>query len=122
MIRHNGVRRLRNRNRPSCEAAGIAKPSRPAQADQQTLSKTTPDAVAAKPQAAAPPEGAARKTDTANAKPARKRPLPMNGLKPRRRTKPTICSTPRRQSFAASRRRAGRREGSPARRTGPKTR
>ena len=30
----------------------------------------------------------------------------MNGLKPRRRTKPTICSTPRRQSFAASRRRA----------------
>jgi hypothetical protein len=53
------------------EAAGIAKPSRPVQADQQTLSKTTPDAVAAKPQAAAPPEGAARKTDTANAKPVK---------------------------------------------------
>ena len=38
--------------------------------------------------------------------PSRKQPLPMNGLRPRRRTKPTICSTPRRQSFAASRRRA----------------
>jgi hypothetical protein len=49
------------------EAAGIAKPSRPAQADQQTPSKSAAGAVAAKP-AAAPPEGAARKTDSANAK------------------------------------------------------
>jgi hypothetical protein len=52
------------------EAAGSAKPSRPAQADQQTSSKSTPGAVAAKP-AAAQPEGAARKTDSANAKPGK---------------------------------------------------
>ena len=52
------------------EAAGSAKPSRPAQADQQTPSKSTPGAVAAKP-AATQPEGAARKTDSANAKPGK---------------------------------------------------
>jgi hypothetical protein len=52
------------------EAAGIAKPSRPAQADRQTPSKSAPAAVAAK-SAAAQPEGAARKTDSANAKPGK---------------------------------------------------
>jgi len=52
------------------EAPGIAKPSRPAQADQQTPSKSAPGAVAAKA-AAAQPDGAARKTDTTNAKPGK---------------------------------------------------
>jgi hypothetical protein len=49
------------------EAGGSAKPSRPVQADQPTPSKGAPAAVATKP-AAAQPEGAARKVDTANAK------------------------------------------------------
>ena len=48
------------------EAASIAKPSRPAQANQQTLTKSAPDAANA---AAAQPEAAARKTDAANPKP-----------------------------------------------------
>jgi hypothetical protein len=52
------------------EAASIAKPSRLAQANQQTLTKSAPGAVAAKVQAAQP-EGAVRKTDTANAKPGK---------------------------------------------------
>ena len=52
------------------EAASIAKPSRLAQANQQTPTKSAPGAVAAKA-AAAQPEGAARKTDTANAKPGK---------------------------------------------------
>ena len=49
------------------EAASAAKPSRPAQADQQTPTKNAPGAVAAKA-AATQPEGASRKPDTANAK------------------------------------------------------
>ena len=55
------------------DAAGTAKPSRLAQADQQTLTKNAPGAVAAKA-AAAQPEGTARKTDTANAKPGKETP------------------------------------------------
>ena len=51
------------------EAASIAKPSRPAQASQQTLTKSAPDAANA---AAAQPEAAARKTDTANPNPGKK--------------------------------------------------
>ncbi|HEU0060902.1 MAG TPA: hypothetical protein VFR19_13565 [Hyphomicrobiaceae bacterium] len=52
------------------EAAGNAKPSRPAQGDQQTPSKSAPGPVAAKP-AAAQPEAAANKTDAANARPGK---------------------------------------------------
>ena len=54
----------------------------------------------------AEPEGAAGKTDTANAERPMggggKRLPPSNSLRPRRRTKPTICSSPRRMSFARS--------------------
>jgi hypothetical protein len=50
------------------EAGGSAKPGRPVQADQPTPSKSAPAAVATKP-AATQPEGAARKADTASAKP-----------------------------------------------------
>jgi hypothetical protein len=52
------------------DAASSAKPVRPAQADQPIPTKSAPGAVAAKP-AAAQPEGAARKTDAANAKPGK---------------------------------------------------
>jgi hypothetical protein len=52
------------------EAVGIAKSSRPAQADQQIPTKNAPSELAAKP-APAQPEGAARKTDTPNARPGK---------------------------------------------------
>jgi hypothetical protein len=55
------------------EPASIAKPSRPAQADQQTLTRSVPGAGAAKA-AAAQPQGAAQKTDTAKTKPDNKAP------------------------------------------------
>jgi len=53
------------------EAASIAKPRRPAQENQQTLTRSVPAAAAAKG-AAAQPEGATRTTDTAKAKPDNK--------------------------------------------------
>ena len=53
-------------NRP--DAASTAKPSRPAQANQQTPATSAPGAVAATP-AEAQPEAAASKTPAANAKP-----------------------------------------------------
>ena len=53
--------------------ASIAKRSPPAQADQPAPTKSAPGAVAPK-SAAAQPERAARKADTANAKPAKKTP------------------------------------------------
>ena len=49
------------------ETGGSAKPSRPGQADQPTPSKSAPAAIATKP-AAAQPDAAARRGDTANAK------------------------------------------------------
>ncbi len=87
-------------NRP--DAASTAKPSRPAQADQQTLSKSAPDVAKA---AVAQPEAAVPKAAAANAKPdgGKKTAVPTNGLRTRRRTKPTICSTPRRKSCARPR-------------------
>jgi hypothetical protein len=55
------------------EPASRAKPGRPARANQQTLTRSVPGAVAAKA-AAAQPQGAAQKTDTAKAKPGNKTP------------------------------------------------
>lgn len=50
---------------------GTARPGRPAQASQQTLTRSAPAAVAAKV-AAVEPEGAARRNDTGNARPGNK--------------------------------------------------
>jgi hypothetical protein len=52
------------------EAAATAKAARPAQANQQTPTRTAPDAVAAEAQAAQP-EVATRKTDAANVSPGK---------------------------------------------------
>ena len=84
------------------DAAAVAKPSRPAQTDQQTPAKSAPDAPKA---AAAQPEAAAPKNRyrERQARAARKRSPPTNRLRTRRRTKPTICSTPRRKSCAGAR-------------------
>ncbi len=53
--------------------AGTAKAGRPAQANQQTLTRSVPGPVAAKAPAAQP-QGAAQKTDTAKARPGNKTP------------------------------------------------